>query len=1237
MRNSIAARRVTSGATASSRRLHSLLIAAAAGVLLTADPHAQWAPAAIAAPTHPTVSNVNTQVVGSTTLSSSSRLTVGWSAPAGVAVDHYEVRATEAGLLTTFTASASATSLTLTGLKSSTTYSVVVRSCDNAICTQSGDTAAVSGTTSAEYWQVQGTGAAATTATIVVSQSQSSGSVMSWPVLYGAEAGSSLSGKVRLYFKGGVGGLNTSVALSGTATAAPASVSSFTQDTAYGLKSPSESTGYITSDVSAPQGVPRSVGGTPHVRLFFKAVGGSGANGKNRLFYLDSQDGLTGQDFHPGAPTLVSSSADWTTASPTIALGVTGDPTPSDSGLLQVRQTKIGLPLLTNWLWNDAPGTFMVITGQDNCGQTTDGLFYGQWDGTMWNVTKDANNCPRPLVRYAHGPILLHRGGTRFKLYYEDRVTDMNETNKPTRLLYGDGALTGASSLEFGDWEAQSVAREFHFLWPDGSLVNVADESGFGDHSIFYPTTDPDVQVMYINLTGFDGPRPIPSRGIGMAVLINDLCPDYGSAVRSVNACVPTITTQPANATTTSGSSATFSVMATGSPTPTYQWQISTNGGATWTALANTSTYSGVTTPTLTVTSTRAAMSTYQYRAVASNTFSSTTATSSAAILTVNGALTATPLAMRFGATVSGTALQVVTSTQTATIAFDGAATAWTAVSNQAWLKITGGAGSAAGTFTAQVDTSAVPAGSTALSATITITAAATTTIPVTLTVIPTTTPAVPIGSFDTPVAAASVAGSIPVTGWALDDIEVTRVEIWRDKVTGETTPVYPGPGLGTGKVFIANAFFINGARPDIETTYASYPLAYRAGWGYLLLTHGLWNQGNGPFTLHAFAYDRDGHSVSLGSRAITASNATAVKPFGGLDTPAYGQTVSASFWNFGWALTPNATPRCTIGVNGVRMAIDSGPLVPVTFGALRTDIAAAFPGFSNGTGAGGAYYLDTSALSTGTHQIGWYVVDDCGRADGIGSRFFTVVNSGATVPNDPVNHRRHFGAQEDGRRTADDPIEVRRGANTTAVYPNPSGERVVAIGQSERVEVHLPAVDGGSYTGHQVVNGERRALPMGSSLDAAQGIFYWQPAAGFLGAHALEFVTPGGTAVRVRAVVGTAVQAVIDNPTAGSVSSSFMVEGWAIDLGASQGTGIDTVHVWAYPAGGGAPRFLGIAAYGGTRPDVGALFGDMFTGASYRLAVDHLPPGTYDLVVYPHSAVAGDFSGAKVVRVTAP
>jgi hypothetical protein len=186
----------------------------------------------------------------------------------------------------------------------------------------------------------------------------------------------------------------------------------------------------------------------------------------------------------------------------------------------------------------------------------------------------------------------------------------------------------------------------------------------------------------------------------------------------------------------------------------------------------------------------------------------------------------------------------------------------------------------------------------------------------------------------------------------------------------------------------------IAGSRPDIEAAFPTVPHANRAGWGYLLLTWALPNQGNGPVTLYAFAFDQEGRHSTLGVK--TASNQTATRPFGGIDVPAYGEVKSGLFFNFGWVLTPRPNSvdgrTCRI-TNDVSVSIDSGPLVPVTYGDARTDIGSYFNGFSNGANAGGHFLIDTTALANGVHLIGWYAVDNCGRADGIGSRFFTVVN----------------------------------------------------------------------------------------------------------------------------------------------------------------------------------------------------------------------------------------------------
>ena len=98
----------------------------------------------------------------------------------------------------------------------------------------------------------------------------------------------------------------------------------------------------------------------------------------------------------------------------------------------------------------------------------------------------------------------------------------------------------------------------------------------------------------------------------------------------------PTITTQPASQPVCVGSTATFTVVASGSSL-TYQWQYSTDGGSTWSSVSGGS---GGTTSSYTTSSATTGMSNYQYRVVVNS--GSCQVTSNAATLTVNSPPTIT-------------------------------------------------------------------------------------------------------------------------------------------------------------------------------------------------------------------------------------------------------------------------------------------------------------------------------------------------------------------------------------------------------------------------------------------------------------------------------------------------------------------------------------------------------------------------------------------------------------------
>ena len=88
---------------------------------------------------------------------------------------------------------------------------------------------------------------------------------------------------------------------------------------------------------------------------------------------------------------------------------------------------------------------------------------------------------------------------------------------------------------------------------------------------------------------------------------------DRGEAFALTVTQPPTVITQPVNQSVTVGSGATFTAAFTGNPAPTMQWQVSTDGGHTFTDI------SGATSGTLSVSSATASQSGNEYPAVGSN------------------------------------------------------------------------------------------------------------------------------------------------------------------------------------------------------------------------------------------------------------------------------------------------------------------------------------------------------------------------------------------------------------------------------------------------------------------------------------------------------------------------------------------------------------------------------------------------------------------------------------------
>jgi hypothetical protein len=438
----------------------------------------------------------------------------------------------------------------------------------------------------------------------------------------------------------------------------------------------------------------------------------------------------------------------------------------------------------------------------------------------------------------------------------------------------------------------------------------------------------------------------------------------------------------------------------------------------------------------------------------------------------------------------------------------------WQAESSAPWLHVSPTSGIGSGIVSISVDPTALLPGSYTGSIDITAPQAANSpqTATVNLKVYGPGLSGAPFGFLESPAnGTTGISGSIPVTGWVLDDIQVDSVMIYLEQ--------------GKNLVYIGKALFVEGARPDVEQAYPNYPFSQQAGWGYMMLTNYLPGQGNGTYTIKAAAADQEGNRVTLGRTTITCDNANAVKPFGALDTPAPG----ATFWgghcsHEGWVLCPQPQ-HIPLDGSTIDVVIDGITRGHPQYGIYRKDIAKLFPGYANSDGAGGIFKLPANTLAEGLHTIHWVVKDSAGHRDGIGSRYFWVKYSDIATslsltptadaeqkkspsPTFAFNHDTHHWKT---LRASTNPVWMAQGDPQTAkdhiVYPNSKGNILVNIKEVEWLKIRF-SLEKSDITGYMVVGNRLTPLPVGSSLDRQTGTFYWYPGPGFLGMYHLVFLS---------------------------------------------------------------------------------------------------------------------------------
>ncbi|MFN8252292.1 MAG: hypothetical protein U0V75_10450 [Ferruginibacter sp.] len=108
------------------------------------------------------------------------------------------------------------------------------------------------------------------------------------------------------------------------------------------------------------------------------------------------------------------------------------------------------------------------------------------------------------------------------------------------------------------------------------------------------------------------------------------------AAALTVNTPV-SVSANPANSLVCENSNTSFSVTAAGT-SPTYQWQVSTNGGVSFSNITNGGVYTGATLSTLTLSTVTAAYNSYQYRCVVTGSAPCGALNSGTATLSINNA-----------------------------------------------------------------------------------------------------------------------------------------------------------------------------------------------------------------------------------------------------------------------------------------------------------------------------------------------------------------------------------------------------------------------------------------------------------------------------------------------------------------------------------------------------------------------------------------------------------------------
>src|SRR5262245_9240416 len=240
-----------------------------------------------------------------------------------------------------------------------------------------------------------------------------------------------------------------------------------------------------------------------------------------------------------------------------------------------------------------------------------------------------------------------------------------------------------------------------------------------------------------------------------------------------------------------------------------------------------------------------------------------------------------------------------------------------------------------------------------------------------------------PLLVVDGPQPGQTVAGIVTVSGWALSQHSIDKIELFIDDDS-----------------VAVNRAVLNLPRPDVFGAFPGYAGSPNSapGWITSFLAR---NYVDGPHLLRIAV--TEGGTVDpffFGPVEVNVDNSINQAPFGSMDLPAAGQSLSGSTGVLGWALDDIDIAHIDFQLDGATWAtaVGRGGVGNAIFGGTRPDVNAAVPDVPTSLQSGFFANLDTTQVVDGLHTISVRATDNQGLSREIGSVTVQVMNNGALL-----------------------------------------------------------------------------------------------------------------------------------------------------------------------------------------------------------------------------------------------